>query len=231
MNVYVSTGPAQVSVPDLANQSQDAAQQALQAAGLQVGAVSSDYSPTAPEGTVLESDPASGSSITKGSVVNLTVSNGKVQLPDVTNQPFTTANQTLLNLGLTVGQNPSYSCTGGLVTQQDQPAGDIAQGSTVTLTYCAGSTQTQQPSPAARAIPARTTRRARTAREATADVRSGGTVRLSRPVAVCDRSPHVPGARQPGSWRSGAWRSGACNRLVATRLIATRQPNQSPTGR
>ncbi|MGL3197930.1 MULTISPECIES: Stk1 family PASTA domain-containing Ser/Thr kinase [Curtobacterium] len=147
VNVYVSTGPAQVSVPDLANQSQDAAQQALQAAGLQVGAVSSDYSPTAPEGTVLKSDPASGSSITKGSVVNLTVSNGKVQLPDVTNQPFTTANQTLLNLGLTVGQNPSYSCTGGLVTQQDQPAGDIAQGSTVTLTYCAGSTQTQQPSP------------------------------------------------------------------------------------
>ncbi len=147
VNVYVSTGPAQVSVPDMANQTQDAAQKALQTAGLQVGAVSTDYSPTAPEGTVLKSDPGSGASITKGSVVNLTVSNGKVQLPDVTNQPFTSANQTLQNLGLTVGQNPAYSCAGGVVTQQDQPAGDIAQGSTVTLTYCAGSAQTQQPSP------------------------------------------------------------------------------------
>ncbi len=93
---------------------------------------------------MLSSDPGSGSTATKGTVVNLTVSNGKVQLPDVTNQQFPAANQTLQNLGLTVGQNPSYSCTGGLVTQQDQPAGDIAQGSTVTLTYCAGSAQPQQ---------------------------------------------------------------------------------------
>ncbi|WJY01053.1 Stk1 family PASTA domain-containing Ser/Thr kinase [Curtobacterium sp. SP.BCp] len=150
VNVVVSSGPAQVTVPNVANQTQDAAQQALQAAGLEVGAVSSDYSSSVPEGTVLSSDPGSGSTATKGTVVNLTVSNGKVQLPDVTNQQFPAANQTLQNLGLTVGQNPSYSCTGGLVTQQDQPAGDIAQGSTVTLTYCAGSAQpqqTEQPSP------------------------------------------------------------------------------------
>ncbi len=150
VNVVVSSGPAQVTVPNVANQTQDAAQQALQTAGLEVGAVSSDYSSSVPEGTVLSSDPGSGSTVTKGTVVNLTVSNGKVQLPDVTNQQFPAANQTLQNLGLTVGQNPSYSCTGGLVTQQDQPAGDIAQGSTVTLTYCAGSAQpqqTEQPSP------------------------------------------------------------------------------------
>jgi eukaryotic-like serine/threonine-protein kinase len=144
VNVVVSSGPAQVTVPNVANQTQDAAQQALQAAGLEVGAVSSDYSSSVPEGTVLSSDPGSGSTATKGTVVNLTVSNGKVQLPDVTNQQFPAANQTLQNLGLTVGQNPSYSCTGGLVTQQDQPAGDIAQGSTVTLTYCAGSAQPPQ---------------------------------------------------------------------------------------
>ncbi|MBM7803311.1 serine/threonine-protein kinase [Curtobacterium luteum] len=147
VDVVISTGPAKVTVPNLANQTQDAAQQALQTAGLELGAVSSDYSATVPEGTVLSSDPAGGATATKGTVVNLTVSNGKVQLPDVTNQQFTQANQTLTNLGLTVGQNPSYSCTGGLVTQQDQPAGDIAQGSTVTLTYCAGSTQTDNPTP------------------------------------------------------------------------------------
>ncbi len=49
VNVVVSSGPAQVTVPNVANQTQDAAQQALQAAGLEVGAVSSDYSSSVPE--------------------------------------------------------------------------------------------------------------------------------------------------------------------------------------
>ncbi|WP_255252608.1 Stk1 family PASTA domain-containing Ser/Thr kinase [Curtobacterium sp. 'Ferrero'] len=150
VDVVVSSGPAQVNVPDVANQSQDDATQALKDAGFQVGAVTSDYSPSVPEGTVMSSDPGAGSTATKGTVVDLTVSNGKVQLPDVRQQPFTEANQTLQNLGLKVAQNPAYTCTGGAVTQQDQPAGDIAQGSTVTLTYCAGSAQpqqTQQPDP------------------------------------------------------------------------------------
>ena len=145
VRVVVSLGPEQIAVPDVANQSQDAAQQALEAAGFAVGAVNSTYSPTVPEGTVMSTDPAASSSHTKGTVVNLTVSNGLVQLPDVTQQPFSTANSTLANLGLTVKQQASYSCTGGTVTQQDQPAGDIAQGSTVVLTYCAASNQPSAP--------------------------------------------------------------------------------------
>lgn len=149
IRVIVSLGPEQVTVPDLANQAQDAAQKALESAGFTVGAINSDYSPDVPEGTVMSSDPAAGSQHSKGTVVNLTVSNGKVQLPNVTQQPFSTANSTLAGLGLTVTPAPTYSCTGGTVTQQSAPAGDIAQGSTVTLTYCAASSQpspTSQPS-------------------------------------------------------------------------------------
>jgi hypothetical protein len=42
---------------------------------------------------------------------------------------------------------PSYACTGTTVTQQSVPAGDVGQGSSVTLTYCAASAQPQrQPS-------------------------------------------------------------------------------------
>jgi eukaryotic-like serine/threonine-protein kinase len=144
IRVVVSLGPQQVTIPDLSNQSQDAAQQALEAAGLQVGAINSDYSPDVPEGTVMSSDPASGTVHTKDTVVNLTVSNGKVKLPNVTQQPFSTANSTLAGLGLTVTPVPSYSCTGGTVQQQDTPPGDVAQGSTVALTYCAASAQPQQ---------------------------------------------------------------------------------------
>ncbi|WP_308221903.1 Stk1 family PASTA domain-containing Ser/Thr kinase [Curtobacterium sp. VKM Ac-2922] len=152
IRLVVSLGPEQVAVPDVANQTQDAAQSALKAAGFEVGAINTDYSPSVPEGTVLSTDPAASTSLTKGTVVNLTVSNGMVQLPDVSQQPIATANSTLANLGLTVKQQPSYACTGGLVSQQDQPAGDIAQGSTVVLTYCAASVRpsapaTQAPSP------------------------------------------------------------------------------------
>ncbi|WFR68628.1 PASTA domain-containing protein [Curtobacterium flaccumfaciens] len=141
----VSLGPEQVAVPDLAGQAQDAAEKALKDAGFTVGAINSDYSPDVPEGTVMSSDPAATSQHSKGTVVNLTVSNGKVDLPDVTQQPFPTANATLADLGLKVTPAPSYSCTGSTVTQQSAPAGDIAQGSTVVLTYCAGSSQPTQP--------------------------------------------------------------------------------------
>ena len=144
IRVVVSLGPEQVAVPDLAGQAQDAAEKALEAAGFAVGAINSDYSPDVPEGTVMSSDPAATSQHTKGTVVNLTVSNGKVQLPNVTQQPFSTANATLAGLGLTVTPAPSYACTGGTVTQQSAPEGDIAQGSTVVLTYCAASAQPSQ---------------------------------------------------------------------------------------
>lgn len=156
IRVVVSLGPEQVAVPDIAGQTQDAAQQALEAAGFQIGAINTGYSPDVPEGTVMSSDPGSATQLAKGSVVNLTVSNGKVQLPNVTQQPFQTANATLAQLGLTVQPAPAYSCTGGTVLQQSVPAGDVAQGSTIVLTYCAASAQkpSQQPSTPASGAPA-----------------------------------------------------------------------------
>ena len=148
IRVVVSLGPEQVAVPDVAKQSQDAAQQALEAAGFEVGAINSDYSPDVPEGTVMSTDPASSTQLEKGSVVNLTVSNGKVRLPNVTQQPISAANTTLANLGLDVQASPTYTCTGNTVTQQSAPEGDVAQGSTVVLTYCAAPVRqpSQQPS-------------------------------------------------------------------------------------
>ncbi|MCA5924382.1 Stk1 family PASTA domain-containing Ser/Thr kinase [Curtobacterium oceanosedimentum] len=141
VDVVVSIGPERVAVPDVGGQSQSAAQQALDAAGFRVGAITSDYSADVPEGTVISSDPAAASMHSKGLVIDLTVSNGKVQLTNVTQQPFGTAKATLEQLGLTVNGAPTQSCTGDLVQQQDTPAGDVAQGSTVTLTYCAGTNE------------------------------------------------------------------------------------------
>jgi serine/threonine protein kinase len=150
IRLVVSTGPEQVTVPDVKSMAQDAATKALERAGFEVGAVTSDYSASEPEGTVLSTDPASGGAHAKGSVVDLVVSNGKVQLPDVTQQPFTTANSTLADLGLTVQASPSYTCTGNTVIQQSVPAGDVAQHSVVVLTFCSAPSQpSRQPAPPA----------------------------------------------------------------------------------
>ncbi len=92
-------------------------------------------------GDRLSTDPDSGGALAKGTVIDLVVSNGKVQLPDVTQQPITTALARLAELGLTAQSTPSNACTGNTVTQQSVPASDVAQGSTVMLTYCAAPAQ------------------------------------------------------------------------------------------
>jgi serine/threonine-protein kinase len=148
IRVIVSLGPEQVTVPDVANQAQDAAVATLTAAGFKIGSTNSDYSPDAPEGSVLSTDPASGTTNNKGTVVNLVVSNGKVQLPDVTKQPFSDANSALVGLGLSVQPSPDYTCQGGTVTTQSLPPGDTPQGSTITIGYCAGTTPSPSQTPA-----------------------------------------------------------------------------------
>ena len=68
VTVYVSTGPALVSVPSLVGKTVAQATTKLAKFGLQVGAV---YGP--PSGTVFRSNPTVGSSVKVGSVVNLWV--------------------------------------------------------------------------------------------------------------------------------------------------------------
>ncbi|WP_302846700.1 Stk1 family PASTA domain-containing Ser/Thr kinase [Curtobacterium sp. MCBA15_009] len=137
VNVVISIGPERIAVPSVDGQSQADAEQALTAAGFRVGAITTDYSKDSPAGTVLSADPGSGTLHSKGLVIDLTVSNGKVQLTDVRQKPFPDAQSELQQLGLTVNPAPDTSCAGNLVTQQDTPAGDVPQGSSVTLTYCA----------------------------------------------------------------------------------------------
>ncbi len=117
----------------------------------------------------MSTDPASGTQHSKGTVVNLTVSTGKVELPDVTKQSITRRTRPSLRSaeGHPVSTN---ACSGGAVTQQSAPAGDIAQGSTVTLTYCAAPAQPTQPAaPAATTTAAATTAAGTTAVATVAD--------------------------------------------------------------
>jgi len=139
VTVTVSSGPQLVAMPSVTGQTVDAAWQAITDAGLERGQQSSDYSPTVPEGSVLSSDPAAAAQVALGSGVDIVVSNGLVQLPDVTRQPSEEAITTLRDqLGLAVTPQADPGCTGETVSGMSVPPGDVAQGSAVTLRICTG---------------------------------------------------------------------------------------------
>src|SRR5690606_31133957 len=138
IKVYVSSGPATVTVPDLSGQSQDAATAALTDRGFEVGAVNKENSGTLTEGTVIGTSPEAGTAVKEGETIDLLVSSGLVTVPDVRNQPFNTAIGTLQEVGLTVNAIPDRNCSGQTVTGQDLAPGEHPQRSTISITYCAG---------------------------------------------------------------------------------------------
>ncbi|MBF0672217.1 MAG: Stk1 family PASTA domain-containing Ser/Thr kinase [Salinibacterium sp.] len=138
IRIYVSQGPASVSVPSLSNLTQEAATQALTDRKLEVGAVSEENSSTLPPGTVIRSDPNAGAIVQEGDSVDLVVSSGLVTVPEVVGQPIGTANSMLVALQLVPVPNPDFNCSGNIVTGQSLAPGDHPQQSQVTITYCAG---------------------------------------------------------------------------------------------
>ena len=147
VDVTVSSGPAQVTLTGQIYKSEADAKAAIAAAGLVYGSTTTDFSATVPAGQVIgvevpgSSTPTGGFvQVTRGSTVNLYVSNGNVQAPDVRGQPVQSASSTLSasTLGLTVQLNAVSTCTGNKVTSQVPGPGTVPQKSSVTLTYCAG---------------------------------------------------------------------------------------------
>jgi serine/threonine-protein kinase len=147
VQVTVSSGPVQVTLPGQIYQPEDAAKAAIAAAGLIYGATTTDYSASVPAGQVIGvvvpgSTTANGGNVQvpKGATVDLVVSNGLVQMPDVRGQAAVAARDLLSGAayGLTVKLTPTTSCSGQKVTSQSPGAGDVPQRSTVELTYCNG---------------------------------------------------------------------------------------------
>ncbi len=146
VRLVVSSGQPQVTVPNLAFQEQGAAQAKLEELGLVYGTTTVSHSPNVPNGVVMgfsvdgSSDVlTAATAVPGGSTINLIVSDGLVEVPDVKGQPIVTAKNTLSGgtLQLTVRTERNDSCTGQTVTEQSL-IGPVPQRSTVTLTYCTG---------------------------------------------------------------------------------------------
>jgi eukaryotic-like serine/threonine-protein kinase len=93
VKVVISKGTAQVAVPRLIGQTRDEAAATLNAVGLGLGGVSSDFS-NADTGTVIRSSPGEGVPVAKGSQVDIVLSRGQRPTPTPSPTPVPTPTPT-----------------------------------------------------------------------------------------------------------------------------------------
>jgi serine/threonine-protein kinase len=153
VEVVVSSGPDQVTVPDVVGRSEDAARSALEDEGLRVTVRREDSEDEEP-GTVLEQDPAGGDEVDAGSTVTLTIAREPqdVQVPDVAGEPVADAVARLSDEGFRIRQTQQDVPTedgDGIVLEQDPAGGTAPRGSTVRITVgrFAGTTTQEETTP------------------------------------------------------------------------------------
>ncbi|UZF56459.1 Stk1 family PASTA domain-containing Ser/Thr kinase [Gordonia polyisoprenivorans] len=96
--IRISTGPKDVTVPNLVGQFESAARAQLAQLGLKVTVVEGDSD--LPQGQVVSSSPTAGDSIKQGATVQLTISRGNmIVVPDLTGQTADQAFATLQRSG------------------------------------------------------------------------------------------------------------------------------------
>ena len=76
VSLVVSSGPAQIAVPNVVGQMQAAAASAITGAGLTVGAVTQQSSSTVASSSVISESPTAGTMVASGSAVSFVVSSG-----------------------------------------------------------------------------------------------------------------------------------------------------------
>ncbi len=143
LRVAQAAPPIQVTVPDgLTNTTQTNAVAILQSAGLQSTAVF--RTSTAPKGTVLSTNPASGTKVNQGSTVTLTVSSGpaNVIVPSLAGLTQGAAGQALGSAGLNLGNVSSAASSqyaAGLVVSSNPSTGaSVSPGSSVDIVVSSG---------------------------------------------------------------------------------------------
>jgi len=150
VTLTVSMGPAgAVKVPDVKGLSAEAARAILQGVGLTVGNTLSQPDPAVPLNTVIKTNPAAGTQVSRGSSVDLVVSSGATQaqqctVPDVVNQTVEDARQIVFATCLstigstTVRTDPTIPA--GKISAQVPAAGTlVGYNTTINLVVSSGS--------------------------------------------------------------------------------------------
>jgi eukaryotic-like serine/threonine-protein kinase len=148
VTLTVSAGPGRAKVPDVVGLSQNEAEQKLDRAGFE-SSIETSPSDEFAEGTVIASDPAAGTELTRGKAVILTVSTGPVpvrvpdvttgpvpvRVPDVTGESESSAAAELREAGLAVDsrEQESDQPEGKVIGQSPDSGTRVEEGSTVTI--------------------------------------------------------------------------------------------------
>lgn len=141
ITVYVSAGKTMVEVPQVADMTVADAKVQLEAVGLVVGTTTEAHSPSYAAGLIIGTTPTLGTKLIQGSKVNLLVSDGKIEIPDLKGKTVTDANNVLSTLSITPTVQADTTCAKGeqpTVKSQSPNPGVVPQGTAVTITYCAG---------------------------------------------------------------------------------------------
>ncbi len=140
VKLWISTGPPQTTVPTLVGLDEAAAKQAIGDAGLRYGTSTPKQAAGVAEGRVVEASVDAGRRVDEGTTVDLVVSDGNVELPDLTGEPISEAQADLERLGLSAKVVPIGDCGPATetVAYQATPAGPGPQGSEVVLQQCDG---------------------------------------------------------------------------------------------
>jgi len=138
VDLFVSTGPGTATIPDLTGKPRSVARKTLGDLGLRIVEERQD-SDTVGQNRVIQTRPAAGTTVDKGTSVTLVLSSGKarIKVPDVTGRNDEDARGELDALGFTVTVKKVENADKdpGTVLSQDPAGGTtLTQGATVTLT-------------------------------------------------------------------------------------------------
>ena len=155
VTLYVSSGATEVTVPTVVGALEADAVKLIEDRGLSVGSITVVGSPSVAEGTVIASDPVTNARLPLGSVVNLILSDGTVQVPDVRNLEVLEARGILTDpaIGYTVAVEilDAELCTGtpgNVVLEQSILPGEAQQKQNIVLyVECIGGIEPDNPDP------------------------------------------------------------------------------------
>ncbi len=141
VQVYVSLGRVKGPVPDVTALPLEEAKTTLTDAEFLVGTVTESTNPSIANGYVISTDPTADSEQYPGTKINIVVSNGKIDIPDVRGMTLPEATSALVNLKLNPVVQADQGCARGtdlVVQYQSVRPGLADQGVAITISYCAG---------------------------------------------------------------------------------------------
>ncbi len=168
VTLTISKGGQELTMPDLKSMNRTNAEEKLKKMGLKIGSVFEENAKEA-AGTVIKQDPRSGSKITKGQTVDITVSLGEKK-KEITVQNYQglsvdNARSNLEANGLSLGsvsEEESSQPKGTIIGQSPSAGSTLTEGGSVSLTVSSGKASTPAKQETSAPTPSEATQKSKT---------------------------------------------------------------------